>query len=32
MGRSLSHGDSYLRALRERVVVFDGTMGTSLQA
>ena len=28
----MSHDDSYLQALRERVVVFDGAMGTSLQA
>ena len=28
----LANGNSYLQALRERVVVFDGAMGTSLQA
>jgi 5-methyltetrahydrofolate--homocysteine methyltransferase len=27
----LANGDPYLQALRERVVVFDGAMGTSLQ-
>src|SRR5919202_3643467 len=28
---SLADGESYLQALRQRVVVFDGAMGTSLQ-
>src|SRR6266540_1925261 len=27
----VSRGESYLQALRERVVVFDGAMGTSIQ-
>ena len=27
-----NRGEAYLRALGERVVVFDGAMGTSLQA
>ena len=31
MATRLDRGSSYLRAVGERVVIFDGAMGTSLQ-